>query len=95
MIASMIVDCASCPVRGHRCGECVVTALENMACGPTQVHDPEGLPLEAAERRAVSLFVAAGLLERSYAATLTARATAPAASRATAHIAQAGQAVAG
>lgn len=49
----MIVDCMTCPVRGQRCDDCVVTVL--LAPGSAE------LPLDAAERRAVSVFVSAGL----------------------------------
>lgn len=63
----MIVTCATCPVRGLRCDDCVVTAVATIGLGP-----PGGQPLDAAERRAVALFRAAGLVDEGYAATLTA-----------------------
>jgi hypothetical protein len=63
----MIVTCATCPVRGLRCDDCVVTALATIGVGPPGVH-----PLDPAERRAVGLFVAAGLVDGGYAASLTA-----------------------
>jgi hypothetical protein len=50
----MIVDCMTCPVRGRRCDDCVVTMLG--APGSAE------LPLDAAESRAVSMFVGAGLV---------------------------------
>ena len=50
----MIVDCVTCPVRGQRCGDCVVTAMFEPASA--------ALPLDAAENRAVALFVGAGLV---------------------------------
>ena len=63
----MIVTCDTCPVRGLRCDDCVVTALATISVGP-----PGERPLDAKERRAVGLFVSAGLLDSGYAATLTA-----------------------
>lgn len=50
----MIADCMTCPVRGRRCDDCVVTLL--LAPGSVE------LPLDAAESRAVSMFVGAGLV---------------------------------
>ena len=44
----MIVECATCPVRGLRCDDCVVTVLATISLAP-----PGGHPLDAAERRAV------------------------------------------
>lgn len=67
----MIVSCATCPVRGQRCEDCVVTVLARIPVGPAPEHGA-GTHLDAAERRAVSLFVAAGLVDARYAATLTA-----------------------
>lgn len=61
----MIVDCTTCPVRGLRCDGCVVTVL---------LAQPSAeLPLDAAERRAVSTFVGAGLASAETAARLFAR----------------------
>ena len=48
----MIVDCMSCPVRGTRCDDCVVSVLLSSA----------ELPLDPAERQAVSVLVGAGLV---------------------------------
>jgi hypothetical protein len=59
----MIVDCMSCPVRGTRCDDCVVSVLLSSA----------ELPLDPAERRAVSVLVGAGLVGADAAAGLTAR----------------------
>jgi hypothetical protein len=64
---TMIVTCATCPVRGLRCDDCVVTVVSTLAVGP-----PGGMPLDAAERRAVGLFVSAGLVDSWYAASLQA-----------------------
>ena len=50
----MIVDCMSCPVRGTRCDDCVVSVLLSSA----------ELPLDPAERQAVSVLVGAGLVRR-------------------------------
>lgn len=66
----MIVECATCPVAGQRCEDCVVTVLAGL---PVLAVGGE-LPLDAAERAAVGRFVDAGLLERGYAASLRARA---------------------
>lgn len=70
----MVVECQTCPVQGVRCDDCVVTALGGL---PVFVqHEPrheDELPLDAAERRAVSRFVAAGLVRPEVAAATTAR----------------------
>jgi len=56
----MLVDCHTCPVRDVHCADCMVTAL---AAFPVGLQDPEqGLPLDRAERRAVSVLLAAGLV---------------------------------
>jgi hypothetical protein len=60
----MIVDCMTCPVRGRRCEDCVVTVL--LASGSAE------LLLDAAESRAVSMFVGAGLVNAGAAAGLCA-----------------------
>lgn len=56
----MLVDCETCPVRDVQCADCVVTALGV----PLEVASPPptGLPLDRAERRAVSVLLAAGLV---------------------------------
>jgi hypothetical protein len=59
----MIVDCMSCPVRGTRCDDCVVSVLLSSA----------ELPLDPAERQAVSVLVGAGLVRADAVAGLTAR----------------------
>ena len=61
----MIVDCVTCPVRGQRCDDCVVMALFEPASGEVL--------LDAAESRAVALFVGAGLVSVKTAAGLRAR----------------------
>jgi len=61
----MIVDCVTCPVRGQRCDDCAVMAL--FAPGSSE------LPLDAAESRAVAVFVGAGLVSVETAAGLHAR----------------------
>ena len=61
----MIVDCMTCPVRGQRCDDCVVTVL--FAPGSAE------LPLDAAENRAVAMFVGAGLVSVETSARLHAR----------------------
>jgi hypothetical protein len=66
----MIVDCDTCPVRGVRCDDCVVTALGHR---PVVVLSEGELPLDATERRAVDRFVAAGLVTTEVAGTVVAR----------------------
>ena len=67
----MKVECATCPVQGVRCDGCVVTALAQL---PVMAAPPSvGLPLDAAERRAVAEFVRAGLLDAHHARALRAR----------------------
>lgn len=61
----MIVDCMRCPVRGQRCDDCVVTVV--FASGLAE------LLLDAAENRAVSMFVGAGLVNAGAVAGLRAR----------------------
>ena len=61
----MIVDCVTCPVRGQRCDSCVVMAL----FAPASFE----VSLDAAENRAVALFVGAGLVSVETAAGLRAR----------------------
>jgi hypothetical protein len=60
----MNVDCETCPVRGSRCEDCVITALF--------VPGFE-LPLDAAETNAVATFVRAGLVSVEASAGLRAR----------------------
>ncbi|NMM34158.1 MAG: hypothetical protein HHJ13_09205 [Phycicoccus sp.] len=61
----MIVDCNTCPVRAHRCDDCVVSVL--LAPGAVE------LPLDGAERTVVSMFVRAGMASADTAAGLCAR----------------------
>ena len=61
----MIVDCLSCPVRGQRCDDCAVTVLLESGSAEHM--------LDAAESRAVSMFVGAGLVNAGAAARLRAR----------------------
>lgn len=79
----MLVDCQTCPVREVQCADCMVTALTRLP-RPAAARDPgseaavapgsslSGLPLDPAERRAVSVLVAAGLVGRAGSASLTA-----------------------
>lgn len=76
---AMIVECLTCPVRGHRCDDCVVTVLLGpglLAPGPAALTSPvertltTELLLDAAENRAVSMFVGAGLVNAETAAGL-------------------------
>jgi hypothetical protein len=64
-VIAMIIDCHSCPVKDLHCDDCMVTALLT----------PQGaeLPLDPAERAAVTRFVAAGLVSPQRAASATAR----------------------
>lgn len=72
----MIVDCMTCPVRDQNCDDCAVTVL--LAPGSAErlplwdLRSSEGLELDTAERRVVSIFVGAGLVDPSAAATLRA-----------------------
>ncbi|MEW1953286.1 hypothetical protein [Terrabacter sp. NPDC080008] len=69
----MLVDCQTCPVRDVHCADCMVTALTAIpmrpgasASGPDPHEgdrfDTRTVPLDRAERRAVSAFLAAGLV---------------------------------
>ena len=73
----MLVDCQTCPVRDVHCADCMVTALtvtplrsgaRTSGAGRTDpVGRPPGVasttvPLDRAERRAVSALLAAGLV---------------------------------
>ena len=73
----MIVDSMTCPVRGQRCDDCAVTALGAPGSfdrlpwpEPSSFHEVQ---LDAAEERAVSLFVGAGLVDAGAVARLRAR----------------------
>lgn len=69
----MLVDCQTCPVRDVHCADCVVTALTAIPLRPgagspgpgpraSDVREPPTVPLDRAERRAVSALLAAGLV---------------------------------
>jgi hypothetical protein len=64
----MLVDCQTCPVRDVHCADCMVTALNEIplrsAASRRDVERGGALtaPLDRAERRAVSAFLAAGLV---------------------------------
>ncbi len=74
----MIVDCMTCPVRGQGCHDCAVTVLlglPGLAAFPSE-DDPgplDDLPLDAGEKRVVSMFVGAGLVKAGAAAELRAQ----------------------
>jgi hypothetical protein len=74
----MIVDCMTCPVRGQRCDDCAVTVLGAQGCfdrlTPSESAPFNEVQLDAAEQRAVSLFVGAGLVSAGAVARLRARA---------------------
>ena len=50
----VVIDCDSCSVRGHGCGDCMVTVLLG---GP-----PAGVVLDDDERRAIEVLSTAGLI---------------------------------
>jgi hypothetical protein len=74
----MLVDCQTCPVRNVHCADCMVTALSALPIvappvdrrsasahrvGPDDADPlPATVPLDRAERRAVSVLLAAGLV---------------------------------
>ena len=64
----MLVDCQTCPVRDVHCADCMVTALNEipLRSAASRRDDERGevvtAPLDRAERRAVSAFLAAGLV---------------------------------
>lgn len=67
----MIVDCESCEVRGHACGECVIGVLlgfpEPRDAAPRRADVPSGAPivqLDAPERRALDVLAEQGLVPR-------------------------------
>ncbi|GAB3584795.1 hypothetical protein [Calidifontibacter terrae] len=56
----MLIDCDTCPVRGTRCGDCMVVHL-----GPIRYTDPPEQTLgrlQPAERSALEIFAAHGLI---------------------------------
>jgi hypothetical protein len=61
----VIIDCQTCPVRDLHCDDCMVPALLATVDGQ--------LPLDRAERAAVTRFVEAGLVAPETAATVQAR----------------------
>ena len=69
----MVVDCDTCPVRHVRCDDCLVTAFQSIPVVPLLRLAEGDLPLDAAERRAVGRFVAAGLVSADQADLVTAR----------------------
>jgi len=80
----VFVECASCPVRGVHCGDCVITALHGVtvAVDPRDAvagpDDESGLAaLDVSERLAVHAFVASGLLSAARAHALRAQVRAP------------------
>lgn len=62
---TVIIDCQTCPVRELHCDDCMVSTL---LAPPTA-----DLPLDAAERAAVTAFVAAGLVSPAAAGQVRAR----------------------
>lgn len=60
----MFIDCGTCPVAGAACADCSVRVLLDVPV--------RGLPLDAVERRAVDVFVGAGMVTPLHAHSLTA-----------------------
>ena len=54
MADPVVIDCDSCEVRGLACGDCVVTVLLGAP--------PEGVVLDAEERRALDVLAGSGLV---------------------------------
>lgn len=67
----MIIECDSCEVRGHACGDCVVGVLLGTPEPRLSETDGSGTPsgapilhLDAPERRALDVLAAQGLVPR-------------------------------
>jgi hypothetical protein len=69
----MVIDCDSCEVRGHACGECVVGVLLGVPGVPPRAASdpaaarPSGAPalqLDAPEQRALAVLADQGLVPR-------------------------------
>lgn len=58
----MIIDCDGCTARGLACGDCVVTVLLGGLPTTDAVMATDGIELDEAERRAVTVLVRAGLV---------------------------------
>ena len=72
----MIVECMTCPGRGQRCDDCAVAVLltpRSADLTSSTMPTPAELALDAAESRAVSMFVGAGLVSARVAVGLRAR----------------------
>lgn len=70
----MIIECATCPVRGQRCDDCMVTAVAALAPAPVSVlTSGADLMLDRRESAAVTNLVAAGLISLSEASLLQAQ----------------------
>lgn len=52
----MLIDCDRCEVRGRACGGCVVSVMLGTP--------PDGVELDAAERRALEVLADAGMVPR-------------------------------
>jgi hypothetical protein len=61
---TLTVDCRTCPVRDLHCGDCMVPVLLEIGGRGVRGH----APLDAGERRAVTLLVQAGLVDAETAA---------------------------
>ncbi len=67
----MIIECDSCEVRGHACGDCVIGVLlgtpEPRLSGAEGLDVPSGAPivqLDAPEQRALDVLAEQGLVPR-------------------------------
>ncbi|HYO39729.1 MAG TPA: hypothetical protein VER39_08740 [Nocardioidaceae bacterium] len=81
----MIIECDSCEVRGHACGDCVIGVLlgapGEREPGNEEAGVPSGAPivqLDAREQRAIAVLAEQGLVPRlRLVATAARRATPP------------------
>lgn len=73
----MLVDCQACPVRDVHCADCMVTALTRIPMPTLRPVEERAasdtLALDPAERRAMAVLVAAGLVDRAEAEHASAR----------------------
>jgi hypothetical protein len=80
---SLTITCGGCPVRGHGCADCMVTALLSLAPPAPPVlagvadADADAVDLDRDEARAVDLLLRAGLVSAQTAATAHARRVTP------------------
>ncbi len=67
----MVIDCDTCVVRGHACGDCVISVLLGHPAVPVPPWVDDGPPdagtkveIDADERRALDVLAEAGLVPR-------------------------------